>query len=201
MLEQAAMSTYKDLMSALGKLVEWSEQAGKGSVPSGPPSADLVQQFSEALGANIPATEDLSVQAGDQGAASTRLAPKDLIANSDLFQSGEMPVNATDGADVSDMPPFGQPQRLKESMTMSQEVNLNRGMQAIDEVNRANETDFFQSAQKLSEILSQSASEFSPMDLLQAQRLIGFLRIHAESGQKLSEGVGETLEQLLEQQG
>ena len=50
MLEVAASPAYKDLMDALGKLAEWSEQAGKGDLPSGQPPEDLVRQFNEALG-------------------------------------------------------------------------------------------------------------------------------------------------------
>lgn len=204
MLEYAASPAYKDLFDALGKLAEWADNSGSGHVPSGPPPSDLVRQFTEVLEQSPQASEALSVQRSEQISASAQCAPHDLIASSDLFQSGEISVENAEAEDFSDMSLSDrlsdQPRRPAERLTTSQEVNLERGMQAIDEVSRAKETDFLRSAERLSEILSRSASELSPVDLLQAQRLIGVMRIHAESGQKLSEGVGETLEQLLEQQ-
>ena len=86
-------------------------------------------------------------------------------------------------------------------MTEAQEINLDRGLGALDSAADARRSEFYRAARQLSDLLARPAAEISPLDLLQAQRLVGVLKVQSESGRKVSEGVSDTLEQLLEQQG
>ncbi|MBO4301671.1 MAG: hypothetical protein J5861_08740 [Desulfovibrio sp.] len=78
---------------------------------------------------------------------------------------------------------------------------MERGLDALDAATDGHRREFLEAARELSQLLSRPADEISPMNLLQAQRLVGILKVHAESGKKVSEGVSDTLEELLEQQG
>ena len=206
MLEIAAAPAYKDLLEALGKLAEWTEQAGSGGLPAGPPSADLVRQFNEALNV-IPAETATPVApaatAPDaaQAPGITEPGPSEVIGDAELFQTDGKPVRLADNGPVADDRLFEEQRRDVDTMTEAQEVNMERGLHALDAAADASRPDFFGMARKLSALLSKPAAEISPMDLLQAQRLVGILKVHAESGKKVSEGVSDTLEQLLEQQG
>ena len=194
MLEVAAHG-YRDVLDALGKLADWMEQAGRGSLPAGSPPDDLVRQFNEALG-EIPAA---SVQTPQPATAET--TPADLISRSGLFSTGDHPVGSVDAEKTMDGRVFATQRREINAMTEAQEVNLDRGLKAVDEAVKTQSPDFLRTAETLSELLSKPAAEISPVDLLQAQRLMGVLKVHAETGKKVSEGISDTLEQTLEQQG
>ncbi|MBR3663748.1 MAG: hypothetical protein IKN64_03735 [Desulfovibrio sp.] len=199
MLEVAASPAYKDLLDAIGKLTQWTEQAGKGALPSGPPPAELVQQFTNALQAAPVSTDKLAVQSAQSLEPQT--TPKDIIASSKIFQADAAPSSSSDAATSLENSAFERPRRATEAMTQSQTVNLERGMQGIEAASQSRQDEFMHVVTKLSEILGKQAANISPIDLIQAQRLVGVLRVQSESGRKLSEGVGETFEQLLDQQG
>ncbi|MBO5490270.1 MAG: hypothetical protein J5960_02420 [Desulfovibrio sp.] len=238
MLEAAASPAYKDLLDALGKLAQWTEEAGKGSLPSGPPSAELVRQFNEALQTALERAQGAQAMPPAQGATPAEAAqpamdaprmeaawpadtaqpaenaarpqevamvreetPPDLIGESGLFQSGEKPVRPVDSqAAAEDREGTGQ-RREVGAMTEAQEINLDRGLDALGSAADARHSEFYRAARQLSDLLARPAAEISPLDLLQAQRLVGVLKVQSESGRKVSEGVSDTLEQLLEQQG
>ena len=208
MLEVAASPAYKDLMDALGKLAEWSEQAGKGDLPSGQPPEDLVRQFNEALGGTpVEAAQRADAVGPAENAAFAPEAvvpensPVDIIAESDLFSADQEPVRPADNDTAPQDRLFEEQRREVGDMTEAQGVNLDRGLDALDRAAESRRGEFYRAARNLSEILSKPAAEISPLDLLQAQRLVGVLKVHGESGKKVSEGVSDTLEQLLEQQG
>lgn len=208
MLEVAASPAYKDLMDALGKLAEWTEQAGKGELPSGPPSEDLVRQFNEAL-QSAPTEGAARADAVNPADGAVRSAeavpdttPADVIGKADMFQQdNRAAVHAAHKDAGVDHLPFDDQRRGVERMTNAQEINMDRGLDALDNAADTRRTEFFQAAQDLSQLLSNASFQLSPVELLQAQRLIGVLQVEAESGKKTSEGVSDTLEQLLEQQG
>ncbi len=201
-------------MDALGKLAEWSEQAGKGDLPAGPPPVDLVRQFNEALeGTPVEAAQHAgAVESSEtvvpaenaafvQEAAVPENTPADVIAESDLFPADEEPVRPADNDTAPQERLFEEQRREIGDMTEAQGVNLDRGLDELDRAAESRRGEFFRAAKHLSELLSKPAAEISPLDLLQAQRLVGVLKVHGESGKKVSEGVSDTLEQLLEQQG
>ena len=202
----AAAPAYKDLLEALGKLADWTEQAGSGSLPAGPPPADLVRQFNDALNA-VPAEAATGVAPpatapdATQAPGITETGPSDVIGDADLFQADGKPVRPADNDAVAADRLFDEQRREIGVMTEAQEVNMERGLNALEAAADSRRPDFLGTARQLSELLSRPAAEISPMDLLQAQRLVGVLKVHAESGKKVSEGVSDTLEQLLEQQG
>lgn len=192
MLSIASTPAYKDLLATLGRLVDWTEQAGNSSLPSGPPSAELVERFQRAL-AQMPAE---SSAAAPQAVNATHTEPEKVIADARLFRP------ANDSADVPAETAKGARERLRrepESLTQAQQVNLEHGMEHLEAAAHHKQDMFLKTARSLSEIFSKPAEALSPMDLLQAQRLVGILRVEAEAGQKLSEGVSETLEELLQQ--
>ncbi|MCR4665676.1 MAG: hypothetical protein K5657_00070 [Desulfovibrio sp.] len=221
MLEVAASPAYKDLLDALGKLTDWLEQAGQGSLPSGPPPSELVQQFNDALNASpieavqgtqaagvtdASATEHDSVSQLDGTSRSQEVtnvqenSPPDILGKSDFFHPESEPVRSTE----TDMTTGGRrftDQQGEPEMTKAQEINLDRGLETLDNASGSYKKNFLETAQELSELLSKPSAEISPIDLLQAQRLMGVMKVHGESGKKVSEGVSDTLEQLLEQQG
>ena len=195
MLEVAAAPAYRDLLNALGKLADWTEQAGRGSLPAGPPPDDLVRQFNEAL-EKVPAG---STQALEPAVVEKTSAGP--VGSSEMYMAGGEPVSSVD----TDMNPevrlFEAQRREIGAMTDVQEVNLDRGLNAVDEAVGKGHPDFLHTAQKLSELLSKPLEEISPVDLLQAQRLMGVLKVHGETGKKVSEGISDTLEQTLDQEG
>lgn len=265
MLELVASPAYKDLLDALGKLAEWSEQAGPGSLPSGPPPEDLVRQFNEALaGTPMEAAQRVDATGPTENAARPpepavpENTPAKVIAESDLFPAGRESVRpANEGAapqerlsaeplrdagavteaqegalgrrpvsaehadaisaewqeetpgrrpvapqDTVPQESLSTGQRREAGvMTEAQGVNLDRGLDALGQAAETRREEFLESAYKLSQLLSRPAAEISPLDMLQAQRLMGTLKVQSESGRKVSEGVSDTLEQLLEQQG
>lgn len=218
MLEVATSPAYRDLMHALGKLVDWTEQAGKSGLPSGPPPENLVRQFNEALNAapgqagqgvsSVGPEQRVDAAASGEGALSSRQTaaaggntPSEVIGASDVFQQDGRIVPPADSEMTVNDRVFAEQRRKAEDMTVAQKINMDRGLEAVDKAVHSQRTDFFDTAHQLSQLLNRPAAEISPMDLLQAQRLVGILKVHAESGRKVSEGVSDTLEQLLEQQG
>ncbi|MCR5813859.1 MAG: hypothetical protein K6G15_05160 [Desulfovibrio sp.] len=190
-IAMASTPAYKDILETLGKLADWTEQAGKSALPSGPPPAELVEQFNQAL-AQSP-VDNCAVSNAPETTLSVPSGPDKLLADTE-------PVQVTASEAVEPENPAFEPLRRKpEAFTEIQKVNLERGMENLDAATQVKQDDFLRTAHSLSELLSKPAEVLSPMDLLQAQRLVGVLRIQAEAGQKLSEGVGETLEQLLQQ--
>lgn len=217
MLEAAASPAYKDLLDALGKLAQWTEEAGKGSLPSGPPPADLVRQFDQALNTasgeamqnvdsvrprqNVETPMPETDVIHPQNANVVETTPPDVIAVSDVFRQNGRTVRPANSEMAVNERVFGEQRRKVEDMTIEQKTNMEWGLEALEQAVHAPRANFFDTAHMLSQLLNRSVVEISPMDLLQTQRLVGILKVHAESGRKVSEGVSDTLEQLLEQQG
>ncbi|MBQ7584667.1 MAG: hypothetical protein IJU40_00255 [Desulfovibrionaceae bacterium] len=199
MLETLANpTTYKDLLNTIGKLSEWAEQAGTGSLPLNPPSSDLIARFQSALNEIQPqaATEKISPDL-----TPNYPKPQEVLGSCDFFKAETQTPKAEGINKVQETsqtsPPVGE-------LTRTQEVNLQKGMQAIDTSMEGKETDtkyWLKTIQDLGNILAQEASKISPQDLLKAQHLVGLLKVHAETGRKVSEGISDTLEQLLDVQG
>ena len=78
---------------------------------------------------------------------------------------------------------------------------MDLGLDALQNAANTHHSDFLTTARDLSDILAKPAGELSPLDLVQAQRLVGMLKVQAETGQKTSEGVSDSLEQLLDVEG
>ncbi|MBQ7457146.1 MAG: hypothetical protein IJS54_06050 [Desulfovibrio sp.] len=173
--------SYRDLMDVLGKLDAWVEQQQESqAIQAAPPPQDLVTAFNNAL-------------EKPQGQVVENVQAEQLPSPESILQSQQIHSDPT------------QPQTL----TLAQEVNLDRGMGTIDQVgalntNTANNvypTENVQEIlQNLLDIINKDAMSIPPADILHAQRLVGLLRVHAESGKKVSEGVSDTLEQVLESQ-
>lgn len=197
MLEVAATPSYKSLLETLGKLTDWAESA-RDKLPQGLPPKELVQEFNEALKASSAGESSLNVKAPQsiEAPASSELKtkPSDLLENADFFK--------VDNQTIPKQGPVFPEQNLGvNSLTESQQDNLDHSLNVIDTASQNNQSSFLETAQKISEFLSKSANDITPLDLLQVQRLVGMLKVDAESGKKFSEGIQDTIEQLLEQQG
>ncbi|MBQ9536465.1 MAG: hypothetical protein IJU79_01595 [Desulfovibrionaceae bacterium] len=126
-------------------------------------------------------------QAGT-GALPSQPPPKDLVDQFQVLMERTQNVGAIDA-----------PETKVRAMSQAEIINLDKGMAAVDSVKPKSEA--LELMQNLGEILQKEANQLSPADLLQVQRLAGLIKVQAETGKKVSEGVSDTLEQLLEQQG
>ena len=188
MLDIAAQPSYKNLMDALGKLSEWMESAGTGAFPSGKPPEHLVQQFNDAL----KVTNDASSLRADPIPSSP--PPSQIIQESNLFKGNEISVDSD-----NTVKGIHETKRDIGPLTEGQKVNVEKGLDAIDHA--MDKTTFLEHVNQLAQILAKNSGRISPHDLLQAQRIVGMLKIHAETGKQVSEGISDTFEQLLEAQG
>lgn len=189
------VQSFKNLFDAIGKLAPWIEEAGQASAPSGPPPQELVKQFEAAL-----ESVNKSEQVQPMDAAKiqeTYPSPNDLIQKSELFNGadGQVKVDTEQKLDLST-------NRVDQTNNI-QNANLDRGLDALGE---NIDTNFDpdkarEAAKELLTFLQKDASQISPQELLRAQQIVGILKVGGESGTKVSEGISETFEQLLDNQG
>lgn len=200
MIETAVMPAYKDFMNIIGKLSEWTEQASQFVGPSQPPPNELVQQFNQVF-------ERINQTVAPDKTPNVDLNPtarpiNDIFASSDLFTNNNQ-------AKITNLDLNVQNQNIDprrhdfSNLTLAQETNMDKAFNTIDKVSNKTkvDTDFHANLKDLSDILNKNSMDLTPTDLLQAQRIIGIIKVHAESGRHVSEGVSDTLEQVLEQQG
>ena len=188
------VQSFKNILDAVGKLSSWMEDAGRAGGSLGKPPDALVKEFETAL--QSPQTVDNSPPIEPLKSEAVETSPSTVIGESDLFRV------PSENSVISIEPTGNAEDVLKlqtDKLSDAQEIHIERGLDAVDSAQ--NEPNPIDAAKQLLDFLSKDATEISPVDLLRAQRLIGIIKVGAESGIKVSEGISETFEQLLEQQG
>ena len=167
-------------------------------------STEGIDKINQAQQVNVQSSTEVTTTMSTEGIDSASQAHKVNVQSSTEVTTTETDAidRASQAHEVNVQSARGKitPLDALDRINQAQQVNLDRGFEAIDSAREEN-VKLANAAQELIDILQKDASQLSPADLLRAQQIVGVIKYGAESGVKVSEGISETFEQLLEQQG
>lgn len=206
------------LVEALEKLAEWAGSGPGGNGPSGPPAADVVRAFEEALagpseGAAFPAADAAAPpDAAERAEVPTLPGPAAWVPSLEeggvrLAEAGvaapELPdgVTAPAGPEAVDFGPDQQPGAVPPPEAAGPAGGVDAPERQVLHAEFSGEESPVRELSRLLEACSQPGASIGPDALFRAQYLVGMLKVQTQIGLKTSQSASQGMESVLRQQG